>query len=170
MFENLKFFRFEVVKKSFDLDHLLSCMPNLIELKLEEQSLRKLNLQNPVGIYYLELPSEFFEYIGDFVNIAKNIPNLIQLTVKDIYAQMKIEHFAPELAYYLKVLKEHFKNELKFKINTNCFPIKQLNDDSELFHLVHCKSPELLNYLNRIFPTDTCVIRGSLIRVLLWKL
>ena len=155
-FENLKFFYFEVDQKSLDLNNLLCCMPNLIELRLEKMHLSKFMLQNSVGIRYLTLPSEYFQNYHDFINIYKNIPYLIQLKTRmNNFASFKNAPFAPELAYYFKKLKEHFKNEFQFEISPNCFPIEQFNYNVELLKLVRLKSPELTNYLNEHFPFDT---------------
>ncbi len=131
-------------------------MPNLIELQLEGKNMRELKLQKPVGVRYLTLPIDIFRNNGDFINIIKNTPNLVQLTTKENWSSpIHSIPFAPELAYYLKVLKRHFQNDFQFEINPNCFPIQQLTNDAELLKLVRLKSPELPNYLNRSFPIDT---------------
>ena len=118
--------------------------------------MRELKLQKPVGVRYLTLPIDIFTNNGDFINIIKNTPNLVQLTTKQSWpSPIRSIPFAPELAYYIKVLKKHFQNEFLFEINPNCFPIQQLTNDAELLKLVRLKSLELPNYLNRIFPIDT---------------
>ena len=155
-FKSINFFRLRGFKESFDLDCLFSCMPNLIELQLMGKSLRELKLQNSIGIRYLELPSNFNENNGNFINIFKNFPNLIQLTTRQ-YCSISTYSvpFVSELAYYFKELKEHFKNELKFEINPNSFPIKQLKNNAKLLKLIRLKSPELPKYLEHIFPKKT---------------
>ena len=123
--EKINFFRFWVSQILIDLDRLLSCI-------------------------------DIFTNNGDFINIIKNTPNLIQLTTKETWrSPIQSIPFASELAYYLKVLKEHFHNEFLFEIIPNCFPIQQLTNDAELLKLVRPKSLEVPNYLNRIFPIDT---------------
>ena len=154
-FENLKFFCLEVFQESLDLDLLLSCMPNLIELQLGEGLLRELKVKNSVNICYLSLPLKFIEYNRDFIDIIKNTPNLIQLS-KMVFPKFENIPFTSELAYYCKELKRHFNNQLQFKINPACFPIEQLKNDEVLLKLVNLKSPELPNYLSRMFPIDIC--------------
>ncbi len=66
-------------------------MPNLIELQLKGWSLRKLKLQNTIGIRYLELPYIFFKNNGDFINVVNNTPNIIQLTIEKYWVlQFKV--------------------------------------------------------------------------------
>ena len=152
-FENLKFFRLEV-SNSLNLDHLLGCMPNLIELQLEGLCLRELLLQNPIGIRYLSLPFNVLLRNEDFINIVKNIPYLIQVSNHWISLFQSVT-LPSELAYYFKELKVYFQNELQFKINPNCLPIKQLKNDDKLINLVRLKSSKLQNYLSSIFPLET---------------
>ena len=154
-FENLRFFCLGVFLIELDLDYLLSCMPNLIELRIEERFSGELRLRNPVNVRYLKLPFEFFRDNEDYINVIKNTPNLIQLTTKGMILSPVLNiPFAPELAYYFKVLKEHFQNELQFEIHPNCLPIKLLKSDAKLLKLVRLKSPELPSYLNCIFPIN----------------
>ena len=147
-------FCLESSQATVDLNRLLRCMPNLIELRLIGQSLSEIILQNPVGIRYLILPYDFFKYGVDFINIVKYTPNLIQLGTVSLYP-IHNAPFASEFAYYFKMLKEHFNTDLEFEINPNCLPIKQLENDERLLKLVSFKSPELENYLEFIFPIHT---------------
>ena len=155
-FEKLEFFCLNLSQETIDLDHLLSCMPNLTELQLKGEDLRELKLQNTINIRYLELPYNFFKNNGDYINVIKNTPNLIQLTTKE-YDNSPIQSipFAPELAYYFKELKKHFNDELQFEISPSSFPLKLLKNDAKLEKLVCLKSPELPNYLNEIFSIET---------------
>ena len=140
-------------------------MPNLIELQLEGEFIRELKLLNPVGIRYLKLPFDFFEHNGDIVNIVKNTPSLMKLTVWDSFSSSNYSiPLASELAYYFKELKRHFKNELQFKINTACLPVKLIIGDFNIIKLVRLKSSELTNYLGCIFPIDnfkSCLLYTS---------
>lgn len=114
-----------------------------------------MKLQNPIGIHYLTLSIDFFNSNSDFINIIKNIPNLLQLSSADNQSYLIYSvSIAPELVYYFKVMKKYFQNELHFKINPNCLPIKLLTSDRELLKLVRIKSVDLPNYLNRILPID----------------
>ena len=153
-FKNLKIFCLTCPQEIVDLDSLTSCMPNLNELQLLGQSLRELKLQNSVGIRYLVLPSDFFKFGGEFINIVKNIPNLIRVRRNYLFSFTQCVPYAPQVAYYFKMLKEHFQSELRFKINFSCLLIKQLEIDTELFSLVCLKSPELQKYLQSYFPID----------------
>ena len=151
---NLKFLCLGESKITFDLEQLLSQMPNLIELRLEGKSSQGLKLQNPIGIRYFTSKETNHNHYRDFINVIKSTPNLIQLTLKDTCSKIQIVRYATELAYYFKELKGHFNSELQFEINPNSFPIKQLKNDSELLKLVRLKSSELQNYLKSIFPID----------------
>ncbi len=154
-FENLKFFCFDSFQNTIDLDLLLSCMPNLIELQLKEWTLRELKLQNTIGIRYLQLSYYVLRDNGDYINVIKNTPNLIQLTTKKPeFSPIRSIPYDSELAYYFKELKKHFNSKLQFKINPNCYPIKQLKRDVKLVKLLRLKSSELPNYLNENFPID----------------
>ena len=151
---NLKFFYLEISQEILDLYCLLQFMPNLIEFQLKGGSLKDFRLKNTVGIRYLTFIEITLNRNGGLVNVVKYIPNLIQFRNKLRKSPIQNISFAPELAYYLKKLKEHFNNKLQFHINPNCLPIKQLMNNSELLRLVRLKSPKLQDYLKDIFPID----------------
>ena len=155
-FENLIFFHLDSFQGKIDLDHLLNCMPNLIELQLEGRAFGEFKLHNPIGIRYLRLPYHLFWNNGDLINVVKNTPNLVQLTTKESEnSPIQSIPYASELAYYLKKLKKHFQNELQFEIHPNCLPIKLLKSDVKLEKLIRLKSPELPNYLKDIFSNNS---------------
>ena len=126
----------------------------IIEFQLKGGSLKDFRLKNTVGIRYLTFIEITLNRNGGLVNVLKYIPNLIQFRNKLRKSPIQNISFAPELAYYLKKLKEHFNNKLQFHINPNCLPIKQLMNNSELLRLVRLKSPKLQDYLKDIFPID----------------
>ena len=154
-FRHLKYFCLYLSQSVFDLDNLLRCMPNLIELQLIGYSLLELRLKNSILIRYLTLSVKFLRKY-DFINLIKNTPNLIQLIAKAYWDfPDEIVPLTTELMYYFKKLREHFNDELQFKSNPNCFPIKLLKNDDELLSLVRTKSPELPNYFIKNLPVDT---------------
>ena len=114
---NLKFFYLEISQTILDLYYLLHCVPNLIEFQINGPSLKDLRLKNTVGIRYLTFIEITLNRNGGLINVVKYIPNLIQFRNKPRDSPVQNIPFAPELAYYLKKLKEHFNNKLQFVLN-----------------------------------------------------
>ena len=138
-----------------ELDHLMRGMPKLQSLQFPTWNNNVLLLQQPaINIRYIYLPVSVSESKKTvWINFLKNLPNLVQLR-KSVDYDLVVENeiTAGDLAYYLKILKEHFKHEMNFIIQYNCYPILLFKKDSTVLKLVRYKSKELRAYLNEIFP------------------
>ena len=90
---------------------------------------------------------------GTLVNFLKNTPNLVQLRHSDEDDFIVEEGLLTgDLAYYLRILKIHFQDDLEFEIDRECLPIRLLEREAELLQLVRLKSLELSDYLNEKLP------------------
>ena len=153
--EELKSFELFYSGNSINLDYLLNCLPNLFELDLKGEKLMEFKLSKPANINFLKFDFRTRGLEKDVVNLVKWMPNLVQL--RNYYGynlKFSGELLAADLAYYFKVLKEHFMNDLRFEIVPNCLPITLLQKDSFLFQLVRLKSPALLDMLKSKFPLE----------------
>ena len=151
-FENLKFFKLVLCQNSLDLDVLLRCMPNLIELQLNGFDLSMMKLKSPKSIRYLTLSNRFEDYDKSITNLIKNTPSLIQLIIGRPFFGLKSAFLASELAYYFKMLKIYFNDELQFDVSPKCIPLLLLEKDPHLLQLVRFKSPKLPDYLGQKLP------------------
>ena len=152
-FKALNFFELHYKSNSsLDLNLLLNCMPNLTELYLKNINLESIILDYPINIRYLHLTVNF-DQTEKTLNLVKNLPRLVQWTN---YNENNLSYnngiLAIDLAHYLNMLKIHFRNELKFKIEFDCLPILFLQHDLELLQLVRCKSQKLFSYFQDKFP------------------
>ena len=158
MFNNLVSFNFELNWfNAIELDYLILGMPKLQSLYFPTWNNNALILQQPaINIRYLHLPINVNEFSKtNWINLLKNLPNLIQL--RNCYKKSFVEDeiTAGYLAYYLKILREYFKSDFQFEIQYDCLPILLLKKDSQLLKLVRNKSKELKIYLSTIFPLNT---------------
>ena len=156
MFKNLISFNWAYDDiDEIELDHLMLGMPKLQSLYFPTWENNELFLQQPaINIRYLHLPDSVIELNKTtWINLLKNLPNLVQLRNCSKYDSIVEDGItASDLAYYLKVLKEYFKTEFQFKIRYDCLPILYLKGDVRLLKLVRNKSKELKVYLNEILP------------------
>lgn len=153
-FKNLRRFKLSHFNDSLNLVHLSYCMPNLIEFRLNGWISHNFVFQRPTSIRYLSATPDFYKSNRNvLINFVKNMPNLIQFR-RALAGNLVIENelLVIDLAYYLKTLKSHFNNELKFEIKYNCFPILLLGQDKYLHQLVRSKSASLQGYLKQKFP------------------
>ena len=161
MFKNLILFNWKFNGNDvIELDHLILGMPKLQTLYLPTWDNNELFLRQPaINIRYLYLPITGSKLNKtNWINFLKNLPNLVQVRFLSMYKfSIENEITSSDLAYYLKILKEHFKNDLHFEIQPNCLPILFLIQDEHLYKLIRCKSKELNVYLNEIFPLNTFV-------------
>ncbi len=131
-------------------------MPKLQSLHFPTWNNNELLLQQPaINIRYLHLPDSVIELNKTtWINLLKNLPNLVQMRNCSKYDSIVDEITAGDLAYYLKVLREYFKSELLFKIQYDCLPVLLLKKKHN-YEMVRSKSKQLVVYLNGIFPLNT---------------
>lgn len=150
-FVNLKFLRLSYCSDSIDLNYLVGFMPNLIELELLSFIPPKIKLKSPIGIRYLSVALGFHGLKNISINFIKNMPSLVRLTnLSD--ESWKEEIQTADLAYFLKMIKNHFDDEFLFDIQYNCLPILLFKKDKELFDMVHHRSIHLAPFFQQKFP------------------
>ena len=156
--KNLKFLTIDSLNShpnsgfKFDFNRLFSSLPNLVEFKLIYYSYEEIKINQPTNIQYFTFSDNFEDYDSfedSFsINSLRYMPNLIRLG-NDSFGNFIFEDGITYvgLAYYFKILKEYYPNQLPCEIDRNCSIISVLQDDKRLQELITDRADELPSYL-----------------------